>query len=162
MLPIDPSDVDAADIGEKRATLRMDHAEAVEHVREVFTDAGFGVPVEFSPSELLNEKVDREAQRASGSRTQSDDADRDPYYVLGACNPAMADRALDMSVELGGLMPCNVVVWEEEPGVQQVYHLSIMRVGRLVGIAPDSEEWADLVAETGTMADEAFANLDAA
>ena len=147
MLPIDPSDVDAADIGEKRATLRMDHAEAVEHVREVFTDAGFGVPVEFSPSELLNEKVD---------------AERDPYYVLGACNPAMADRALDMSAELGGLMPCNVVVWEDEPGVQRVYHLSIMRVGRLVGIAPDSEEWDDLVAETGTMADEAFANLDAA
>ncbi|MFC5970651.1 DUF302 domain-containing protein [Halomarina salina] len=147
MLPIDPSDVDAADIGEKRATLHMDHADAVEHVREVFTDAGFGVPVEFSPSELLNEKVD---------------ADRDPYYVLGACNPKMADRALDMSMELGGLMPCNVVVWEEEPGVQQVYHLSIMRVGRLVGIAPDSEEWADLVSDTGAMVDEAFAGLDTA
>jgi uncharacterized protein (DUF302 family) len=145
VLPIDPSAIDAQDIGEKRATLTMDHDEAVEHVREVFADAGFGVPVEFSPSDLLNEKVD---------------ADRDPYYVLGACNPAMADRALDMSMELGGLMPCNVVVWEEDPGVQQVYHLSIMRAGRLLGIAPDSEEWADLCADTGEMVDEAFANLD--
>jgi uncharacterized protein (DUF302 family) len=61
----------------------------------VFTDAGFGVPVEFSPSEMLNEKVDREAQSASGSRTQSDDAGRDPYYVLGAYNPEVADRELD-------------------------------------------------------------------
>ena len=147
MLPIDPSAIDAEDIGEQRATLRMDHEEAVEHVRETFADAGFGVPVEFSPSDLLNEKVN---------------AGRDPYYVLGACNPAMADRALDMSMELGGLMPCNVVVWEEEPGVQQVYHLSIMRAGRLLGIAPDSEEWADLCADTGAMVDEAFANLDSA
>ncbi|WP_254537300.1 DUF302 domain-containing protein [Halomarina litorea] len=160
MLPIDPSELDAEDIGEKEATLHMDHEEAVEHVREVFTDAGFGVPVEFSPSELLNEKVDREALRASGSRTESDDADRDPYYVLGACNPAMADRALDISMKMGGLFPCNVVVWEEEPGVQHVYHLSIMRAGRLLGIAPDDEEMADLIADTGELVEEAFGNLD--
>jgi uncharacterized protein (DUF302 family) len=146
MLPIDPERIEAADVGEKRATLRMDHEAAVEHVRETFTDAGFGVPVEFSPSELLNEKVD---------------ADRDPYYVLGACNPRMADRALDMSMETGGLFPCNVVIWEREPGVQQVYHLSIMRAGRLLGVAPDSEAWADLVADTGAMVDRAMANLDA-
>ena len=54
-LPIDPKAVAAGDIGEERATLRMDHDEAVEHVREAFTDAGFGVATEFSPSELLNE-----------------------------------------------------------------------------------------------------------
>ncbi|MFC6836521.1 DUF302 domain-containing protein [Halomarina ordinaria] len=144
-LPIDPETLDAEDIGEKQATLHMDHDEAVEHVRETFTDAGFGVPVEFSPSELLNEKVD---------------ADRDPYYVLGACNPAMADRALDMSLRMGGLFPCNVVVWEEEPGVQRVYHLSIMKAGRLLGIAPDSEAWQALVDDTGELVEEAFGNLD--
>jgi len=144
-LPFDPEAVRSEDIGEERATLEMDHEAAVEHVREVFTDAGFGVPVEFSPSELLNEKVD---------------ADRDPYYVLGACNPAMADRALDASDKrIGALFPCNVIVWEEEPGVQTVYHVSIMRIARLVGIAPDDEAWADIVAETGEMVDEAFAAL---
>ncbi|NHN47429.1 DUF302 domain-containing protein [Halostella sp. JP-L12] len=143
-LPYDPETLTDDDIGRKRATLEMDHEEAVEHVRETFTDAGFGVPVEFSPSELLNEKVD---------------ADRDPYYVLGACNPEMADRALDETLEIGGLFPCNVIVWEEEPGVQQVYHVSIMKIARLVGMAPDDEAWADIVAATGEMVDEAFANL---
>ncbi len=144
-LPIDPAQIDGDDVGEKRATLEMDHEEAVEHVREVFTDAGFGVPVEFSPSELLNEKVD---------------ADRDPYYVLGACNPRMADWALDASEKrIGALFPCNVIVWEEESGVQTVYHVSIMRIARLVNLAPDDDEWADVVAETGEMVDEAFANL---
>ncbi|MDS0473383.1 DUF302 domain-containing protein [Natrinema sp. 1APR25-10V2] len=144
-LPIDPSRLDPDDIGAKQTTLEMDHEAAIEHVREVFTDAGFGVPVEFSPSELLNEKVD---------------ADRDPYYVLGACNPAVADRALEATDgKLGALFPCNVVVWEEEPGRQRVYHVSIMRIARLVGMAPDDDEMADIVAETGELVDTAFEEL---
>ncbi|EMA55978.1 MULTISPECIES: DUF302 domain-containing protein [Halococcus] len=144
-LPIDPSQLDEDDIGVKRTTLEMSHEDAIEHVRTVFTDAGFGIPVEFSPSELLNEKVD---------------ADRDPYYVLGACNPAIADRALDASEDrMGGLFPCNVVVWEEEPGVQTVYHVSIMRIARLVGMAPDDDAMADIIEDTGELADEAFEAL---
>ena len=139
MLPFDPATLDPEDIGEHRAVLEMDHDEAIEHVRGVFTDAGFGVPVEFSPSEMLNEKVD---------------ADRDPYYVLGACNPTMADRALDASD--------NVVVWEESPGRQVVYHVSIMKIARLSGVAPDDDAMADIVADTGELVSEAWANLDAA
>jgi uncharacterized protein (DUF302 family) len=147
-LPIDPERIAAEDLGEKEATLEMDHEAAIEHVREAFADAGFGFPAEFSPSEMLNEKVD---------------AGRDPYYVLGACNPAMADRALDGSENrIGAIFPCNVVVWQQEPGVQTVYHVSIMRLARLVGMAPDDDDWADLVADTGEYVDEAWANLDAA
>ena len=144
-LPIDPTALAADDIGEKRATLEMDHEAAVDHVREAFADAGFGFPVEFSVSDLLNEKID---------------AGRDPYYVLGACNPAVADEALDASDNrIGGLFPCNVVVWEEQPGVQAVYHVSIMRIARLVGMAPDDEAMADIVAETGEYVEAAFSNL---
>jgi uncharacterized protein (DUF302 family) len=144
-LPIDPTQIDPEDIGEERATLEMSHEDAIEHVRDVFTDAGFGVPVEFSPSEMLNEKVD---------------AGRDPYYVLGACNPEVADRALDASDnKLGALMACNVVIWEEEPGKQVVYHVSIMRIARLVGMAPDNEDMANIVADTGELVDEAFQRL---
>ena len=146
-LPIDPEALAAGDIGEERATLRMEHDEAIEHVREAFTDAGFGVATEFSASEMLNEKVD---------------AGRDPYYVLGACNPNMADRALDASEKrIGALFPCNVVIWQEEPGVQTVYHVSIMRIARLVGMAPDDDVMADIIADTGELVDEAFGNLDA-
>ncbi|KTG24918.1 DUF302 domain-containing protein [Haloferax profundi] len=146
-LPIDPTAIEPEDIGEERVVLDMDHEEAIEHVREAFTDAGFGVATEFSPSEMLNEKVD---------------AGRDPYYVLGACNPTMADRALTATDnKMGGLFPCNVVIWEEEPGKQVVYHLSIMRVARLIGIAPDNEEMADIIADTGELVEKALANLDA-
>jgi uncharacterized protein (DUF302 family) len=73
----------------------------------------------------------------------------------------MADRALDVTPKIGALFPCNVVIWEEEPGRQRVYHVSIMRIARLVGLAPDDEAWADIVAETGTLVDRALENLDA-
>jgi uncharacterized protein (DUF302 family) len=147
-LKLDPTVLDGEDIGEKRTTLHMDHEEAVEHVREAFTSEGFGIATEFSPSEMLNEKIG---------------ADRDPYHVLGACNPNMADRALDASDgRLGGLVPCNVVVWEEEPGVQTVYHVSIMKAARLLGMAPDDGSMADIVADTGELVEAAWANLDAA
>jgi len=146
-LPIDPDAIAAGDIGEERATLRMDHEAAVEHVREAFTDAGFGVATEFSPSELLNQKVD---------------AGRDPYHVLGACNPRMADRALDATDrKIGGLFPCNVVIWQEEPGVQTVYHVSIMRIARLVGLVTDDAAMADIIDDTGELVEAAFENLDA-
>ena len=147
-LPIDPAAIASGDIGEERATLRMDHEAAVEHVRETFVDAGFGIATEFSPSEILNEKVD---------------AGRDPYHVLGACNPTMAYRALDATDRrIGGLFPCNVVVWQEEPGVQTVYHVSIMRIARLLGMAADGDAMDDIIADTGELVDEAFSNLDAA
>jgi uncharacterized protein (DUF302 family) len=143
-LAFDPSEIDADDIGEKQATLEMDHESAIEHVRKTAESVGFGVPVEFSPSELLNEKVD---------------ADRDPYYVLGACNPGVADRALDETIKQGALFPCNFVIWEESPGVQRVYHLSIMKIARLVGVAPDNDAWEGIVEDTGEFVETFFEEL---
>ena len=144
-IPFDPNEIDPEEYGEKRATLSMDHEAAVERVREVCTDAGFGIPVEFSPSDMLNEKVD---------------ADRDPYYVLGACNPAVADRALDATDKrIGGLFPCNMVVWEASPGEQVVYHVSIMKVARLLGLPVDDEEMDAIIADTGEMVEAVFAEL---
>ena len=140
-LAFDPAELDPEDIGEKQTTLEMDHEAAVEHVREVAEATGFGVPVEFSPSELLNEKVD---------------ADRNPYYVLGACNPKVADRALDETLKQGALFPCNLVVWQEEPGVQRVYHVSIMKLARLAGIAPDNDAWEGIVEDTGELVETFF------
>ena len=146
-LPIDPADIDPEDYGEHQTVLEMEHGEAIEHVREVCLDVGFGVPVEFSPSELLNEKVD---------------ADRDPYYVLGACNPEVADRVLDVSKQMGGLFPCNMVIWEEAPGQQRVYHVSIMKIARLLGIVPDDEEMQSIVDQTGELVAETFERLESA
>ncbi|WP_267642542.1 DUF302 domain-containing protein [Haloarchaeobius amylolyticus] len=145
VLNIDPDQLSDDDLGKKQATLEMEHEEAIEHVREAFADAGFGTLVEFSPSEVIKEKTGSE---------------HDPYYVLGACHPEMADRALDISKEIGGIMPCNVVVWEEAPGRQHVYHVSIMKIARLLGMAPDDETWEELVSDTGELVEQAWANVE--
>jgi len=96
---------------------------------------------------MLNEKVD---------------ADRDPYYVLGACNPAIADRALDATDKrLGALMPCNMIVWQEEPGLQRVYHVSIMKIAQLLGMTVDDEEMESIIDDTGEMVAAVFDELHA-
>lgn len=143
-LKVDPTIFKSEDLGEKDVTLNMDHEDAVEYVREVCEKHGFGIPLEFSPSDLLNRKVE---------------ADRDPYYVLGACNPDVANQALDQTMRLGGLFPCNMVIWEEEPGVQKVYHISIMKVARLIGIAPDNKKWQEIVDKTGDLVEAVFEEL---
>jgi uncharacterized protein (DUF302 family) len=72
----------------------------------------------------------------------------------------MADRALDASDKrIGGLFPCNVILWEDDPGRQQVYHVSIMRIARLAGMAPD-DEWADIVADTGELVEDLFERIE--
>lgn len=145
-LPFDPDAIDPGEYGEEQTTLEMGHEEAIEHVRAVCEDVGFGIPVEFSASEMLNEKVD---------------ANRDPYYVLGACNPAIADRALDATGKrIGALFPCNMIVWERGPGTQVVYHVSIMRIARLLGMAEDREEIDRIVEETGELVDSVFEKLE--
>jgi len=145
-LPFDPATVDPEDFGEQQATLEMDHEEAIQYVRAVCEEAGFGFPAEFSPSKMLNEKVD---------------ADREPYYVLGACNPKMADRALDATGgKIGALFPGNMVIWQAEPGLHRDYHVSIMKIARLLGMSTDDEELDDIIDETGKMVETVFEQLE--
>jgi len=145
-IPIDPETYDADDRGERRLVLEMDHEAAVERVREALTYAGFGIATEFTPSEMLNEAVD---------------AGRDPYTIIGACNPGVADDALtETDGVMGGLFPCNFAIWAQEDGSQVVYHVSIMKLARLVGLAPNNDAWADIVERTGDYTEEAWAAID--
>ena len=71
----------------------------------------------------------------------------------------MANRALKETIKQGALFPCNFVIWQEEPGVQCVYHVSIMRIARLVGIAPDNDAWEGIVEDTGELVEAFFEKL---
>lgn len=133
------------EFGERSVTLQMGHEEALAHVRDVFGEVGFSLPTEFSPAERIN------AER---------DTDLAPYTVVGVGIPAAGEHALEAGGKrVGALFPCSVVVWETEPGVQQVYHLSIMRLAQAVGLAPNGERWGALVAQVENMMDDAFADL---
>ncbi|MFI8852947.1 DUF302 domain-containing protein [Streptomyces sp. 891-h] len=82
-------------------TLDLPYDQAVPRVKEAFKEQGFGTLTEIDVTATLREKL---------GHTMED------YVILGACNPQLAHRALDIEREIGLLLPCNVVVRAAEHG----------------------------------------------
>jgi uncharacterized protein (DUF302 family) len=100
---------------------------AVERVRTELAGEGFGVLCEIDVQATLGEKLGVETDR---------------YLILGACNPPLAHRALEAELELGALLPCNVLVYEHG-GETHVAAIDPERMLSIVG----NEELADVAAE---------------
>lgn len=73
--------------------------EAVERTREALAGQGFGILSEINVRSTFETKLGTEAAEKLGD-----------YVILGACNPALASRALSAEPDMGALLPCNVVV----------------------------------------------------
>lgn len=80
-------------------TVSLPWPEALERTREALAAQGFGILTEINVRSTFEAKLGSEAADAVGD-----------YVILGACNPALASRALAAEPEMGALLPCNVVV----------------------------------------------------
>lgn len=82
-------------------TLHTSFEDAVDRTTKALADQGFGVLTTIDVKATLKQKLGE---------------DMENYLILGACNPALAHRALDIHRQIGQLLPCNVVVRSDLAG----------------------------------------------
>ncbi|MEU1956075.1 DUF302 domain-containing protein [Nocardia rhamnosiphila] len=119
-------------------TLHTSFGNAVDITRAALSEQGFGVLTEIDMRATLKAKIDH---------------DMEDYLILGACNPGLAQRAVDIDRRIGLLLPCNVVV-RTETGDNNTVVVEAMNPNLLVQVTGEQA--------LGAVADDATARLRAA
>jgi uncharacterized protein (DUF302 family) len=110
-------------------TLDIDFDDALAKIPEALKAEGFGVLTEIDVKATLKKKIDVDFRR---------------YRILGACNPPFAHKALQHSLDVGMLMPCNVIVYETDDGKTVVSAVDPMQTMAAQG-DPEMAPLADAV-----------------
>jgi len=100
-------------------------------------EVGFGILTRIDVAETLKKKID---------------VSRKPYLILGACNPKLANQALQLEPELGLMLPCNVIVYENEQAQTMV---SVIDPEAMVGMI-DNDKLQCLVQEAKPLLQQAL------
>ncbi|HJL14121.1 MAG TPA: DUF302 domain-containing protein [Sandaracinaceae bacterium LLY-WYZ-13_1] len=115
-------------MSELRRKVDVPYEKALERVTETLSEQGFGVLTEIDVKEVLKKKIDVDFRK---------------YKILGACNPGFAHQALSANLEVGTLLPCNVIVYEDDDGQAVVW--AVDPASMLPGDAPALKQVADEV-----------------
>jgi uncharacterized protein (DUF302 family) len=121
-----------------RVTLNIPYEAAIEKATAALKEEGFGVLTEIDVKTTLKKKLDADFRR---------------YVILGACNPNLAYQALQSELEIGLLLPCNVIVYETDEGQSNVSILNPMSMmdiaesDSLESVASQAEEKLNRVVE---------------
>jgi len=101
-----------------KVSLPVPYDEAVARATEALKAQGFGVLTTIDVKQTLKTKLDRDFRK---------------YLILGACNPPLAERALQAELEVGLLLPCNVIVYETGPSSSVVAAMAPLAALGVVG-----------------------------
>jgi uncharacterized protein (DUF302 family) len=101
-------------------------------VPDALKTEGFGVLTQIDVSQTLKQKLGVDFRR---------------YHILGACNPELAHRALQEELELGIMLPCNVIVYGTDDGKTVVTAVDPSRTIAIAGENPRLKELAQTVRE---------------
>ncbi|MRR58318.1 MAG: DUF302 domain-containing protein [Deltaproteobacteria bacterium] len=112
-------------------TVSMSHAETQQKVRDELAKEGFGILTEIDVKKKFAEKLQKEFRN---------------YLILGACNPDVAYEALTREVNLGTLLPCNVVVYTVDDSSTAVMIMNPEAALAMIG-NPQIDEIAQKIAE---------------
>jgi len=99
----------------------LDYGQALEKTIEELKKEGFGVLTTIDVKQTLKQKLDKEFRQ---------------YTILGACNPPLAHRAFEAEIEIGLLLPCNVIVYENGAGRSVVAAMAPVAAIGMVGGDP--------------------------
>ncbi len=98
-------------------TVDFSFSDTIERVTYALQDEGFGILSDIDVAAALKKKLNK---------------DIPPYRILGACNPPLADRAIAIDPSIGLLLPCNVVVREDDSSTVHVEFMNTDAVLQLV------------------------------
>jgi len=100
-----------------KVDLPLPYDTALRRATEALKQEGFGVLTTIDVKQTLQQKLGRDFRR---------------YAILGACNPLLADRALHAELDIGLLLPCNVIVYERDAGASTVAAMAPLAAMALV------------------------------
>ena len=122
-----------------KVKLQGEFDEVEARVRQALLEQGFGILTEINVKDTLKKKLD---------------VDFRPYKILGACNPPLAYKALNIDAAIGKFLPCNVTVDQLEEGLVRVSFLDPLMMSEFVDdpriqpVADDARARLERVAET--------------
>ena len=99
----------------------LPYEQALERATEELKKEGFGILTTIDVKQTLKQKLDKDFRK---------------YTILGACNPPLAHRAFEAELEIGLLLPCNVIVYETEAGRSAVSAMAPIAAMGIVGGNP--------------------------
>ena len=115
---------------------------SVQRATDALKAEGFGVLTTIDVRQTLRAKLDKDFRK---------------YVILGACNPVLADRALQTELEIGLLLPCNVIVYENTPGESTIAAMAPLAA---LGVVGDNAELKAVAVEANERLRRALSTLE--